>query len=150
MGFDEWMAFYDHYTVVGAKCTATFVSQTDATSATANAIVGIHVDDDTSTGSVGSGLLEMPKTSYKYLGPASGKGMATVSRRFSPKKFFGRKYMVGASQYTGTIAASPTETAFFDVFVGPINASANLDPIIINITLEYLAVLTERRTLTQS
>lgn len=72
-----------------------------------------------------------------------------ATRYFSAKKFFGTKNIVGKDLYRGSTSASPTEEAYFQIWVASI---AGGDPTTMNFLLEieYIAVLTEPKFVDQS
>jgi len=150
LGHDEWSVFYDHYTVLGARITATFLSTSDvATSGTA--ICGILLKDNATPISDVRTLMEQTNSGYRVVTNADAKQKITVSKNFSTKRFFGLKdvadnrALVGA-QFNNNLV----EDAYFHVYVA--GTAADLDPPALNIivTIEYICKLTERRSLTGS
>jgi len=85
-GFDQWMAFYNHFTVIGSMIKVTFMSS----STTAASYVMIKLDDDsTLTDSTAQGNLEQPYTTWKICSSVGDGTRATLWNRFSAKKFLG-------------------------------------------------------------
>lgn len=150
-GFDQYMLFYTHYTVVSATCNVTFISQTDTSAGTGMAIVGIKLDNDDSMFTVASGLLEEPNVRINYLGPATGsRAIVHAKSTYNARRFFGKKFVVGADDMMGSAIADPTTPAFFNVFVSSLNGTLDPNGIIARVCLTYTAVLTERKELAQS
>ncbi len=148
-GFDQLMGVYNHYTVLGAKITVTFQNE-GATALADNLVVGTLLNDD-NVGSTDPSLLREYKNSkYCYLN-AGGSGQAkTCVKTFSAKKFFGKKNVVGAADYRGTSLTNPNELAIFWVWAAP-NSTLD-DPVgcTAGVTIEYIAMFTEIRSLPQS
>lgn len=149
MGFDEWMTFYNHFCVIGSKCTARFLNQGSA--ATDDMVVGLYLNDDTSGASGLDETLEQPNTVYKSLAPLGMAGaIQTLSLNFSAKKFYCIKDLNANSKLKGSSAASPEEVAFFVVFCHSFGTTDNPTGATVTVQLDYYAVLSEQRTLTAS
>lgn len=151
MGFDQLMNRYDHYTVVGAKLTAQFmpVSASNLVPGLLGCLLsdtGTRVASATSI----SHLLEHPgRGSIANTGVLLPKDYnARVVKKFSSKKFFGKK-TINENDYRGTNAANPTENAFFEVYVATVGTN-NPDLTTILVTIDYIALFTEPKPLAQS
>lgn len=143
--FDRWMAVYDHYTVVGSKIKVSY-TPTIATTIVPG-IFGVLLTDagNEATSLIQENLLEQPRVKYsrKVLGMPTANSMpATVVKRFSSKRFFGVKPLGGGKTFQGSASANPTEGAFYEVFVCPIDGN---DPgnMALTVVIDYIAVLTE-------
>ena len=117
MGRDEWAQFYQDYVVLGAKCTATFTSQTGTNQYPA--AIGIQVHDGASLGTADMfRLIEAGRSSWKINANHPNVGIPTnkLTACMSTKKFFkvtdvnDNISRLGASTST---AANPTEMAYF-------------------------------------
>lgn len=150
LGRDEWAIFYDHYTVIGSKCTARFFSDTSAAN-TGNAMVGVMVKDNATTTNTPSTMLEQTNTYPKMLTNSSAQGAVIATKGYSAKRFFGlsnvndNRTVVGAQ-----FGSSPTDQAYFHVYVTPTTSSDNVGDVNVVVTIEYLCLMTERKTLTAS
>lgn len=152
-GFDNLMAQYDHFTVVGSRIT---VEDCPIGAGGVNpAYFGIYLSDNGSSvtghtiGSTGmADLLESRTTGpYTIAGLSGQAGNRKIIRRnFSAKKFFRKKCLVGDSLYRGTVTSSPAEQAFFEVWCASIHGN---DPgsIRVRVTVDYMVVFTERKYL---
>ncbi len=148
LSFDQYMAFYNHFTVVGARITLKFIANTAVAANTC--IVGCYLDDDSTVLADPTLLIEQGKTSYKIMSSIDGSNsVVTLRKGFSAKKFFGHGNLVGESQYQGTVAGNPEEEALFHIFAAASNAG---DAAAFNVlvVIDYVAILTERSTLPQS
>lgn len=151
LGYDQWSAFYDHYNVIGAKIKCTFMSS-GATAATDHALVGILLDDDVSSFSVStSELMEQGKATTKFMSVSSAAGRAIVHKGFSAKRFF---HLANVSDNVDRIGSSvdgsPSEEAYFRLFVGPKNTSLDVSNVDVLVEITYIAMFTEPKNLAQS
>jgi len=153
LNFDMWSLLYNHYVVVGAKCTAYFHDDNNASSQ--GVLFGIGLTDDHISTSSPSLMMEQGTTSYRMGngGPAdnSGRGLKCV-RKFSAKKFFNITNITDNTARLGAgIGADPTEVAFFGVFCGHTPGSASdLAPHLITVIIEYLVIWSEPKEQAQS
>lgn len=154
MGFDQWLAIYDHYTVLGSKCTVRYIPTT-ATDFAPMAFGCMLTDDTTFPYTDLDAILESRAGGRNYrlgatLNSATSKGLS-VTRFFSAKKALGRPTVVGEEELKGSSITNPTEQSHFQVWcVNP--TSAGNDPPVCSfmVIIEYIAMLTERRELAQS
>lgn len=146
IGFDQYMTMFDHYTVIGAKIICTFVNTDTATSQQ----VGIYVKDAPSTETDIRKYIENGLCKYKTISPTTyGNNQCTIVYPLSIPKFFTKKKIIGESDYKGSVAANPTEQAYFHCFAAPIQST---DPTAVQlfVLIEYIAILTEPKTLALS
>ncbi len=153
-GFDQMMIGYDHFTVIGSKIRVRQVPV-----AAVNAIPGVVsialTDNGTKFAALSIGaILESNLTrNWTITGfmNASGPGRpSAVTQKFSAKKFFGVKNVVGQSQYRGADGVSPAEGAFYEVVMTSPNLANNPDPARFIVEIEYAVVLTEPKLLAES
>lgn len=150
LGFDEWMKFYLHYTVVGAKCTATFIPIDSSTTLTPQ-WCGIQVSGSAAVASSNPDtFLEQKYTRKKLLTLPTAKGYTTVSQQVGIKKFLGVKDLIDEDNNSGNTGANPLEVVYFHVFTGPYSAFYNPSIVNISVELEFTAVLHEPKQLTTS
>lgn len=163
MGFDQWIALYDHFTVVGAKITAKFINNT--TAHVVPGMCGIMLTDmprigPTLTISTLEQLMEnRMHTGVSTVGLVLGNTNSTTTKtmKFSARKFFGKR-VLGEDIYRGSDVGSPTEQACFEVFYSPMGGAPAIGPQVQNdpgqilalITIDYIAVFTEPKPLNQS
>lgn len=145
-GFDQMMAMYSHFTVVGAKITA---ECTHTDSVASIFFVRLRAGPETETDI--EAIRERPGVVSQFMSPGTvGPSIGRLVKGFSARKFFGVKNIVGASQYRGSTAGRPTELAFFQVGMAPSNNGDNPGVTTVHIKLEFMAVLTEPKMLVQS
>ncbi len=146
MGFDEWMTFYDHYKVLGSKCTITFQNQ-GATLAS-NVVCGIYLNDDTSSSVNITDMIEQRDTNWRFIEPIGGNSTINVTKGFSARKSLGSKFTT--AEAVGSALTNPAEQSFFDVWAASSDATVNPPIIQCVAVIEYTVRLSERRTLTPS
>lgn len=146
MGFDQWMAFYDHFKVIGSKCSVNFLNS-GQTIATSNAICGIHLAS--SPGEVSAqtseSVREFPNSKWKTISYAQSR--TNVVRTFSHKNYFCRK---DGDKYHGSVSADPADAAYFEVWAVAADGSSQAEAIVCNVLIEYVAELSESKELIQS
>lgn len=157
MGFDQWMTVYDHFTVLGSKITVRYVPNT--TTAFPPIAFGIMLTDDsvfpyTNTDALHAIMESSHGGRAMRLADISNSATSrnlSVTRTFSAKRFFGKAFLTGSEDYKGAINADPTEQACFLVWaLNPTTAGNDPPSCSFVVTVEYIAMLTERRELAQS
>lgn len=148
-GHDEWTQFYNHYCVIGSKCTAKFVTL-GTVGAEHTAICGVGLQRDTSLVSTPDLIVERRDASYKILTNMNANQTATVMKCFSPKKFHGYKDMGDSAETRTAVGANPSDDAYFNVFVSPLLGSHDVSPVLVSVTIDYIVKLMERKDLSQS
>lgn len=151
MGFDQYVGvLYDHYTVIGAKITVTFMS-TGSGANTGPARVGITVRDTFTPLLAGvDTLCEQGATKMRVISALTSNNKTTMSYTINPAKFLGNSKPLNNENLKGTSTANPSEQCYFQVFAANINDFSNPEPVQAICTIEYVAVLTERRWLAES
>lgn len=149
LGFDQWMNFYQYYTVVGSKISARFMP-TSSTPAVGSALCGIRVVNNSIPITTPETLREQNNNGWRSIGTANASNGALVVKKFSAKRFFGRQFIVGAADYIGTDSANPTNQAFYHVWVSSTQASGDTANTTVNVTVTFVAMLTERADLVAS
>lgn len=147
MGFDDWIAKYNHYVVLGSKLNARFTVLQGAT--TDDVLVGIQLKASPSvdTSNIET-LIEQNCMRYKYVTNANAtRNTASLTRKFSPKRFFG--YDTRGSQYRGDNLTNPNEQAYYHLVAA---SPAAQDPSLLTVivTIDYLVLFSERQPLSGS
>lgn len=145
MYFDQYMAIYAHYTVVGCKVTVRFV-------ATEGNTVGIKValwqNDDTSV--VPTNLEAMSEQSIsRYCILTEGNAASKVmTLKWSAKKTFGGSVMANNS-LLGTISNNPNENSVAVIGVQSVDGTTT-SSVTCQVTMEFITVFSEIRDQAQS
>lgn len=152
-GYDQWMAFYDHYTVIGSRITVTAFSNSNASTSAAAGYIGIMISDSSIAvaGETIDYVMEQGKSVWKpYTENDGARGVVTCSRTFSAKKFFGCTNVLDREDLKGSTTSDPNEQATFHVWQAPVTGAANPTEVYFTVKIRYIAVLTEPKQLSQS
>lgn len=142
-GFDELIALYNHYRVIGSKITVRMSwGHSDH-----GIVAGICLLGDYSVQTNQSDYTENGNNVKTVIGTNDGYNIGTVSYKTAPHKFLGMKY--DEDNLRGTSSANPTEQAYYHVYFSPLNniTSTNLT---MEIDIEYISQFFEPKVLTQS
>jgi len=142
LGFDQLMLMYDHYNVIGCRARIDFQNQDSSDIVR----VGCYVSDDVTVITDPVKIIENGLGKHMMLSDAkSGAGVKSMTIGTSIKKFFKSK-VLSDDKLRGSVAANPAEGLYFHVWA---DCPAGTDPaaVLFNITLEYIAILTEPKKL---
>ena len=150
MAWDEYIALYNHYVVLGSKITVQFTSK--AASTLAPPIAGIFQSDDTTHSTVGvTTLIEQNKSRYRLIPHSYEAKPTTIISKFSTKKFYNVTDVKDNLDRLGAPTnTSPTERAFFIVFCGDSNEGEDISGVYGLVTIEYIVAFSEPKELAQS
>lgn len=143
MGFDQLMVMYDHYTVTGAKITVNVSNDTGLP-----IVFAIQVSDSPTPLTVPGQIVENGILTYGTT-TSSMQGKTQFIATVGIEKFMGRPGILSEDDFRGSVAANPVEQVYFILYAWNIN-SVNLNPLAIDVLIEYSVVLTEPKRLTQS
>lgn len=147
-GFDQLMALYDHYTVIGSKITASFYNRDGTVPLTVcvalrdgNSITATDLNDYLEGGNVISRFLTPEDTSA---------ALKTITKGFSARKFLGRSHPMADPDLKGGATFNPTEGAFFHLCVANTTGSADPTSTYVNFNIDYIVTFTEPKVPAQS
>lgn len=152
MGRDEFVALYDHYTVIGSRCKATFYPLGDY-SPNCSMWVGGTLQDTTSTFTDLSEMLEQTGSNGRIINKLAANAPTVKLMKYSPRRMFklGSGSIVGNSRIAAQTGANPDEDAVYTLFaIQPDGSSVDPIPISVLVEIEYIVVFTEKRTMNQS
>lgn len=158
LGFDQYMAFYNHFTVVGSKIKVTPVNDSQSTSN--NTITGggwgialLSTAGEVTSYSSATQLIEgkQMRSGWRQGAQSAYSNLADqkpLHYNFSMKREFG-KFDINDAQFKGTTSGSPTELSFYGVWYSGWGANT---PAIVRFIVEisYIAILTEPKFIAQS
>lgn len=132
MGFDQMMALYNHYEVIGAKITLTAIN-----SGTVEGFnMGIKLDDNSTLAANDlNNSFEHPMTSWRSIS-STYDTPNSITQTFSQKSFFGDKS--GDRETWGDAAANPIDQAYFICIVGPVTSTQDLATLPMVAQIDYL------------
>lgn len=141
MYFDQIAAIYNHYTVIGSKCTMTLIPK--GTTATEPFRVAAFVNDD-STFTPGGSLETIAGQKGAVIRNSAGginPKPIKITLKWSAKKMFGPSIM-GNNDLQGTSAADPVEQSFFSFYQRPFDGVTSIATWW-TVRIEYIAVWKE-------
>lgn len=148
-GFDQWMTYYNQFTVLGSRIKAIFRNYS---SASANGImVGLQLKDSATVDQTNpNDIIEQGRSKWRLLQPAGGTGdQQTVVKGFSTKRFFQCRDDLD-DIYRGSASADPTEQAYYHVIAGGFNASDDPVAIRCQVIIDYAVKLNGPKPLVSS
>lgn len=140
-GFDQLMTMYDHFVVIGAKITVTFVNN----DANDPVVVGIDVRDSINAESDSRVIIESGTAKYANLSAKNnGDNQVTMEYRVNPNRFLGRSKPLSDPNLKGGASGNPVEQCYFHVFSGNLDDQITLaQATTANIVIEYQTILIE-------
>lgn len=148
-GFDEMMAYYQRYTVIGAKVSCSFDYRTDADSTQKSWVCSYLEDTDdlkADTPTSYQDFQEMPGIQFRESNP---DGAVILNRRVGMKKFFRTKGILPQSgqDFSGTSTTNPARGC--DLYFRAVGHDSANEPDAVygSIKIEYLTVFTEPLTI---
>lgn len=145
MYYDQYMALYNHYTVIASKCVG--ILECDPAN-TANIRVGLLLTDDTTY----SGTADMDAISEANLGKV--RSLMTkqtkrdaIAEKWSARHFFGGSVM-GNDNLTGDPTHNPAELSYYMFCIQSDNNAVQTCRVTVEI--EFIAILTELKDVGQS
>lgn len=148
IGFDQAMAFFNHYTVTQCSWTITFTYN----SPTSNDVIvcGYYISP-TSTPITGADAIAengLMKRKIISQNPGSGRSIAVMSGRIDLSKYFGKR-ILNEDDYRGDVAANPAEQAYLILFTHAITSTAG-SSLLVDFTCNYNMLFSEPRKIAQS
>lgn len=134
-GFDQIMALYDHFVVIGSKITV----QLAANAATAPIMAVLDLKDTQSTDSNITASMESSFATNKLHSPA-GPTTAMV-QTFAPR-FLGRSHPLSDPDLKGSASANPSESAYYHLVLASL-AGVDETVIVPSVVLEYTVMFIE-------
>lgn len=147
-GYDQLMTMYDHYVVMGSKITAAFASRSSA--ANTNANIGIALKDSYGTVSDANEYMEGRNQIFKAIEQINPSGCPKLTKTFSAKRFFGRTNVKDNQEFQGTINDNPAEQAYYHVWMQAFNSTVDVNPLDVNVFIDFIVLLREPKQPAQS
>jgi len=138
MFFDQYMAVYNHYKVLGAICNVKIAGPAGSSTPNANTRMALIVNDDNSISGVTqfSTLVEWGQLNdYKLYGSFySQQKNASLTAKWSCKRWFKDKYL--DKDLSGNSSSNPAETACFIIVQQPVGSDDATNHYIV--TIDYI------------
>lgn len=148
-GFDQWMTYYNQFTVLGSKCTARFLNY-QGTSGNA-CMVGIQLKDTATVDNTNpNDIIEQGRSKWTLIQPFGGtRDQAMVTKGFSTKKYY-QAYNSLDDIYRGSALADPTEQAYFHIIAGGFDPSSDPTGLRVHVVIDYVVKLNGPKPLVSS
>lgn len=148
-GFDQNMAFYDHYRVIMSKITVTPANNTISNLAPGAYDVLIQ-DDVASVVSTYIDLQEHHSSTGRLQRYGNEQGYIpgvqnSVTKVYKQKTFF--RTGMNDPRFVGSVSTNPTEQAFFVLYAASMDDSTNPSIYNFNVVMEFIAELTEPKSI---
>ncbi len=122
IGFDQMMAFYNHFTVTNARIKVTFVPE--GSSATqSNAIVGIELSGNSTPTTAINDIYEQGRSNYRVTTFRNEEAMV-VKKSVNLSNFLGQN-VLDEDANAGTASGRPAEQVHFHIFVMQMDPAVN-------------------------
>lgn len=143
-GFDELIALYDHFVVIGSQISV--ISQQSPTD-TQSILTGITLRDAGTTSGDPLTYLESSYTSYDVCRAQAGP-VVKLNQRYNPS-FLGRSKPLSDPNLKGSASGSPVENAFYHIWAYD---TSDVDPGIVRfvVRIEYIAMFIEPKLPSES
>lgn len=138
-GFDQYMALYDHFTVVGSRIKLWVSTQTNNTRP---AIAGITIRDTASILSSPNAYLESPNTVTKSLADIGGTSNRMLTMKVNPNKFLGIPKPLSEDKVEGSASSGPSDQVYYHVWLYDAAGGAS-DPFTYSYQIDYATVFKE-------
>lgn len=139
-GFDQLMAFYDHFVVIGATITV----YASVVSGGGSAIVSIQNRDSATPALTRDDVIEYGDKSTTILGGTDTERVAVLSHSVNVGKFLGRSSVMSDPDLKGSAVGDPAEQAYFHVYaIHGSNDTEDAPPVFLTCEIEYTAIMIE-------
>lgn len=144
--FDQMSAIYDHYCVIGSKCTMKVLNN----SATNGLIAcGLMINDDTAVVATGiSSMSEQSTASRPRYITYNSSSPVNLTGKWSARKTFGKNPLAN-TELQGTSAANPTEQSYFNFYLQCVDSVSTVS-VYIEVMIEYIAIWKEIKDIAAS
>lgn len=132
MGFDQLIALWNQYVVIGGVIKVTFNNYDGAY----GQIVGITLKDSSGTTADPRAYVEWGNTTWSNLGQLSANPTKTLTHRFDIAKFSGSD-IFSDQEYSGDATSNPAKPHHLVIWAAPADAINNPSPVYANVEIMY-------------
>lgn len=137
MGFDQLMALYNQYVVIGGYIKITF-SNTDATN---SQVIGVIMKDSPSTSTDPRSYIEWGNGVWSSVAPRTGgPSEKTLIHKFDIAKFANQD-IFNEQSFTGSAASNPANTLHLIIWAAPSDNTTDSAQVNCNVEICYDAVV---------
>ena len=148
--YDRWERIYSRYTVVGAKMRVYPIVTTNTNVIPRTLITCLSHDggDISSIFAAGglNNLIEQPnlRTNLKYsISGVNNQQYNGLPIKFSAKKYFGTKNIVGTTPYQAGVGGPPSNLAYFEIGYGSADGANDPGAMTCRVIIDYYVVFSE-------
>lgn len=149
--FDQLMAVYSHYNVVGSKISVRLASTQSNNCAWG--VCRTPTENQMNNQTLTYLLENRYQKNARYLSWSNNSATALnnkpLTASYSQKKIFGAN-SAQKDDLTGNITANPVEKQFFEIWCAPVQGDTSVKTLDFVITIDYIALFTEPKVLAQS
>lgn len=145
LGFDQYMAMYEHFRVVSSTCTLT-VMPDPTLSATNNFVIVNRLSDSTAAITNSARLIEAGFCSWDTVSP--GDSAKRVVKSFDTNKYFPNQK--NSFNVVGSQTGDPSELALYHLSVDSVPGTGDPGIQYGFVVIDYIVQFTEPKILTQS
>lgn len=132
-GYDQLMAIYNEYCVIGSTIRVSFANS----DSTQDVICGITLADYNTTSNDARVYVENGNTVWGQIGKfGAGNDMLTLKHSADIGKYSTHD-IINQDNFSATAGANPADTHFYHVWVGPVDASADIGAVVINVEIRF-------------
>lgn len=146
LGFDEWMAIYGRYRVLGSQCTVNTINN----STTANGNVTSTLVPTISAGAIPNdeNAEELPDATEDNAGLVTGSAEDRLVRSMQTTTMVGVPNIRYSPDYSGNVGSSPAQQWYWRIFHASVDASTM--NCFVNVTIIYTCEFYQKKLLLQS
>lgn len=144
MYFDQMIALYNHYCVIGSKIKVK-AWKYDTGAPVYGTIVGLFINDDSTVTPTLTGCLENSNSTHVVI---NDRNVVQLTKSWSAKKNFGSAVLANTS-LQGDGSSNPTEQSMFTIFFDS-SYSITATAMVFEVEVEYIAVWKELKDIASS
>lgn len=139
MGFDQWTALYNKYTVIGSKITVKPAFNNSPESG--SYVCGLTVEGLVPTAASITKLMETFPGRMKTV--QSGIQIPTFVGKFKPHYWYPNRKLLTDDLLAGTASANPSDQVYYNIYAYYVDQATNATEIKLIVTIDYLVVFTD-------
>lgn len=132
MGFDQIIALYNQYVVIGGIITVKFSNYDGAYSQ----LIGITMKDSSATSADPRAYIEWGNTTWDQVGQLSGTPTRTLKHKFDIAKFANQD-IFNEQSFTGTSSSNPANTLHLVIWACTTDGVSNPNPVYATVEIAY-------------
>lgn len=146
MGFDQWATLFNHYTVLGSRCTAKVGFKANNVSAS---MVGIYITDGKISPYTDSDQFQEARKGQTRMLSSGQSFPVKLAQNYSAKRFHNvTDVNDNISRLGAAVSTSPVEEAYFNLWVQTKDgATKNFS---LTVEIDYIVTFSEPKDMTQS